>query len=47
MYSRAVPLMGDESEKDDKPLYDDTLDANNPDNYNKFDDFEDEIVVRA
>lgn len=46
MYSRAIPLSGDVSDTD-KPLYDDSLDANNPDNLSKFDDFEDEEVVRA
>ena len=45
MYSRAVPLMGDVS--DDRPLYDDSLDANNPDNFNKFHDFDDEEIVKA
>lgn len=46
MYSRAMPMPNDETE-DDSPLYDDSLDANNPDNFNKFNDFEDEEVVRA
>ena len=46
MYSRAMPMPNDETE-DDQPLYDDSLDANNPDNFNKFNDFEDEEVVRA
>lgn len=47
MYSRAVPLMGDESE-DGKPDFDESLDANNPDNFDKFSNFEDEeIVVKA
>jgi hypothetical protein len=46
MYSRAMPMPNDETE-DDAPLYDDSLDANNPDNFNKFNDFEDEEVVRA
>ena len=47
MYSRAVPLVGDESE-DDAPEFDESLDANNPDNFDKFSNFEDEeIVVKA
>ena len=46
MYSRAMPMPNDETE-DDQPLYDDSLDANNPDNFNKFNDFEDEEVVRV
>ena len=46
MYSRAMPMPNDETE-DDQPLYDDSLDANNPDNFNKFNDFEDEEIVRA
>lgn len=36
MYSRAMPMPGDESETADAPLYDDALDANNPDNFDKF-----------
>lgn len=47
MYSRAVPLAGDVSDGGDRPLYDDRLDANNPDNFNKFNDFDDEEIVRA
>lgn len=43
MYSRAVPMPGDVSE-DDAPLYDETKDANNPDN---FEDFEEEIDVKS
>ena len=46
MYSRAMPMPNDETE-DDKPLFDESLDANNPDNFNKFNDFEDEEVVKA
>jgi hypothetical protein len=42
LYSRAVPMPGDTEEKSDAPLYDDSLDANNPAN---FEDFEDEIDV--
>lgn len=43
MYSRTVPMPGDKDEDADKPLYDDSKDANNPDNFN---DFDDEEVVR-
>jgi hypothetical protein len=39
--------MGDESEGGDKPEFDESLDANNPDNFDKFSDFEDEEIVRA
>ena len=46
MYSRAMPMPNDETE-DEQPPYDDGLDANNPDNYSKFNGFEDEEVVRA
>ena len=35
-------MPGDEEDKANAPLYDDTKDANNPDN---FGDFEDEIEV--
>lgn len=42
LYTRAVPMPGDEDDKADAPLYDDTKDANNPDN---FEDFEDEQEV--
>ena len=44
MYSRAMPMPNDKSE--DKPIYDDSLDANNPDNFNKFNDFDEEEIVR-
>lgn len=37
-------MPGDKSERDDAPLYDDAKDANNP---NNFEDFEDEIEVKA
>ena len=36
MYSRAMPMPGDVSETSDRPLYDDALDANNPQNFDKF-----------
>lgn len=36
-------MFGDTKQKEDAPLYDDSLDACNPDN---FEDFEDEIIVR-
>ena len=45
MYSRAMPMPNDKSDSD-KPLYDDSLDANNPDNFNKFNNFEEEEIVR-
>lgn len=35
MYSRVVPMPHDKNE-DDKPLFDDSLDACNPDNFDKF-----------
>jgi len=48
MYSRAMPMPNDEDgDEANAPLYDDSLDANNPDNFNKFNDFEDEEVVRV
>lgn len=43
MYSRAVPLSGDIADNDGKPLYDDSLDANNPANFTD-DDIEEEII---
>lgn len=42
LYARAVPMPGDVEDKLDAPLYDDTKDANSP---NNFEDFEDEIDV--
>lgn len=47
MYSRAMPMPNDETEDDSKPLFDDSLDANDPNNFDKFNDFEDEQIVRA
>lgn len=47
MYSRAMPMPNDETEDENQPLFDESLDANNPDNFNKFNDFEDEEVVRV
>lgn len=38
-------MPNDESESN-APLYDGSLDANNPDNFNKFNDFEEEEIVR-
>lgn len=32
---------------EDKPLYDDSKDANNPDNFSKFNDFDNEEIVRV
>ena len=40
-----MPMPNDKSEKD-APIYDDSLDANNPDNFNKFNDFEEEEIIR-
>ena len=31
-----MPMPGDVSETSDRPLYDDALDANNPQNFDKF-----------
>lgn len=42
MYSRALPMLNDE--KDDSPLFDESKDANNPDNFKDFTD--DEEIVR-
>ena len=47
MYSRAMPMPNDETEDENKPLFDESLEANNPDNFNKFNDFENEEVVRV
>lgn len=45
MYSRTVPVYDDKSEeKEDKLPYDDALDAND---VSKFNDFEDEEIVRV
>lgn len=44
MYSKSVPMFDDEPTEENKPLYDDTLDANN---VSKFNDFEDEEIVRV
>ena len=45
MYSRVVPMPNDESETN-APLYDDSLDANNPEYFNKFNDFDEEETIR-
>lgn len=37
--------MPDDEKEDDKPLYDDSKDANNPDNFKDFTD--DEEIVKA
>lgn len=39
-----MPMYGDKSDDENKPLYDETKDANDP---NLFNDFEDEEVVRV
>jgi hypothetical protein len=44
MYSRALPMPGDEKD-DNTPLYDESKDANNPDNFKDFTD--DEEIVKA
>lgn len=44
MYSRVVPLPNDGSDED-KPLFDRSKDANNPDNFNDFEG--DEEIVKA
>jgi hypothetical protein len=47
LYSKAMPMPNDETDEDKQPDFDESLDANNPDNFNKFDDFDDdEEVVR-
>ena len=47
MYSRAVPMPGDEKEPD-RPLFDASKDACNPENFkNEQFDEEDEIIVKA
>ena len=44
MYSRAMPMPNDKSEGADKPLFDESLDACDPTN---FEDFETEEIVRV
>lgn len=46
MYSKSMPMPGDGDDDEDNPQYDDSLDANNPNNFSKFNDFEDEEVVK-
>lgn len=46
LFSRAMPMPGDEDD-DERPLFDESLDANNPDNFDKFNDFDDEEVIRG
>ena len=36
MYSRVVPMPHDKSDEDEKPFFDESLDACNPDNFDKF-----------
>lgn len=43
LYSRAVPMPGDVSDKADAPLYDGSKDANDPKN---FEAFNDEIEIK-
>lgn len=41
MYSKAIPMLDDDKDKDEnEPLYDDKLDANNVNNFNDFDNEE-------
>lgn len=44
MYSRSLPMPGDEKE-DDAPLYDESKDANDLNNFSDF--TEDEEIVKA
>lgn len=44
MYSKTVPMYDDEQTEENKLLYDDALDANDT---SKFNDFEDEEIVRV
>lgn len=44
MYSRVVPMPG--NTKDNAPLYDESKDACNPDNF-KNEDFYEEIIIKA
>ena len=46
MYSRAMP-MPDDLKDEYSPLYDGSKDANDPENFSKFNDFENEEVVRV
>lgn len=45
MYSRAMPMPGDKSENENRPLFDDSKDASIPENFNEFTD-EEEVVRR-
>lgn len=44
MYSRVVPMPGDSNQTDNKPIFDESKDACNPDNF-KDEDFEEEITI--
>lgn len=44
MYSHAMPLPNDETDEN-KPLFDESKDANNPDNFKDFEG--DEEIVKA
>ena len=45
MYSRAVPMPNDgKDDSEDKPLFDESRDMNNPDNFEEFDN--EEIVMK-
>lgn len=45
IYSRAIPMPGDEKETDNKPIYDESKDACNPDNFKDEVFDKDEIIV--
>lgn len=46
MYTKATPMPGDVNEGSDRPPFDESKDACNPDNFAD-EDFEGEVVVRA
>lgn len=48
MYARTVPMPGDgKGDSDNTPLFDDTKDACNPDNFkDEFIDEDEEIIIR-
>lgn len=47
MYSRVVPMPGDNKDTENAPLYDESKDACNPDNFKDENFDEDEIIVTA
>ena len=46
MYSRVVPMPGDTNQSEDAPIYDESKDACNPDNFTD-DNFDEEIIIKA